>query len=275
MPHSRSQLLAKAAIAPRASESLSHSSSTSPLTSCDRPMPPSVIVPVAGNFSLPLSLPSAKAWRTAFSISRCALTPSILRNLRMLPLKMSSFMIASFADHREPKSETIWCLCHLFPLMQQTEIGGLWRAARQAHRKHRTFAQLARHGHVAAHHARELAGDGEAETGAAEALSGRGVSLAELLEQLCLLLRRHANAGIDHRQLDPIASIGHLARLQLDLTLFGELAGIVQQVEQYLPQPHGVHGEDTQVLLGVDNETVLVLLGKLSGGANDLVDQRC
>src|SRR6516164_3855524 len=41
-------------------------------------------------------------------------------------------------------------------------------------------------------------------------------------------------------------------RLQLDLTLFGELAGIAQQVEQYLPQPHGVHGEDTQVLLGVD-----------------------
>jgi hypothetical protein len=27
--------------------------------------------------------------------------------------------------------------------------------------------------------------------------------------------------------------------------------------------------------LGVDNETVLVLLGKLSGGADDLVDQRC
>jgi len=26
--------------------------------------------------------------------------------------------------------------------------------------------------------------------------------------------------------------------------------------------------------LGVDNETVLVLLGKLSGGADDLVDQR-
>src|SRR5215831_3026288 len=91
------------------------------------------------------------------------------------------------------------------PSWQQTEIGGLWRAARQAHRKHRTSAQLARHGHVAAHHARELAGDGEAQTRAAEALSGRGVSLAELLEQLCLLLRRHANAGIDHRQLDPIA----------------------------------------------------------------------
>src|SRR5262249_45375454 len=64
------------------------------------------------------------------------------------------------------------------PLWQQTEIGGLWRAARQAHRKHRTFAQLARHGHVASHHARELAGDGKAEPRAAEALRGCGVSLA-------------------------------------------------------------------------------------------------
>jgi len=74
-----------------------------------------------------------------------------------------------------------------------------WRAAWQAHGEHRAFALLARHGHVTAHHARELAGDGEAETGAAEAPRGRGIGLAELLEQLCLLLRRHANAGIDHR----------------------------------------------------------------------------
>src|SRR6516165_9159532 len=78
----------------------------------------------------------------------------------------------------------------------------LWlgcRAARQPHREDRAFALLARHGHVTAHHARELAGDAEAETGAAKAPRGRGIGLAELLEQLRLLLRRHANAGIDHR----------------------------------------------------------------------------
>src|SRR5262245_6377108 len=32
--------------------------------------------------------------------------------------------------------------------------------ARHAHREHRTFARLARHGNIAAHHARELAGQG-------------------------------------------------------------------------------------------------------------------
>jgi hypothetical protein len=57
------------------------------------------------------------------------------------------------------------------------------RAARQAHCKSRAFARLARHGHITAHHARELARDGEPKSGAAEALRGRGVGLGEILEQ--------------------------------------------------------------------------------------------
>src|SRR5262249_56159775 len=67
------------------------------------------------------------------------------------------------------------------------------RADRQTHREHRAFAWLARHGHVTAHHARELAGDGKAKPGAAEALCGCGIRLAELLEQPFLLLRRHSD----------------------------------------------------------------------------------
>ena len=122
----------------------------------------------------------------------------------------------------------------------------LWgSAARQAHRKDRTFARLARHGHVAAHHARELAGEGETESRAAEALRGRSIGLAELLEQLGLLLRCHADAGVGDGELDEAAAIAHLACRKLDLARFGELARIAQKVEQYLPQPHGVHGEDT------------------------------
>src|SRR6516165_6706687 len=157
--------------------------------------------------------------------------------------------------------------------------GSSWRlcvlASRQAHRKHRTFARLARHRHVTAHHARELAGDGKAEPGAAKALSGRGIGLAELLEQLGLLLRSHADAGVRDRELDPVAAVGLLACRKLDLAFLGELAGIAQQVEQYLPQPHGVDGQYAEVPLGVNDEAVLVLLGKLSRGADDLIDQRC
>src|SRR6516165_4806386 len=82
------------------------------------------------------------------------------------------------------------------------------RAGRQAHRKHRALAWLARHRHIAAHHARELAGDGKAEPGAAELLRSRGIGLAELLEQLSLLLRSHAYTGVGDGQLNPVATVG-------------------------------------------------------------------
>src|SRR5215469_4032161 len=95
------------------------------------------------------------------------------------------------------------------------------RAARQAEGEDRTLARLACHCHIAAHHARELAGEGKAEPGAAESLSGRGVGLRELLEQLCLLLRGHADARVGDGELDEVAAIAHLACRKLDLTRFG------------------------------------------------------
>src|SRR5262245_53255376 len=92
-----------------------------------------------------------------------------------------------------------------------------WRAARQADGQHRALSRLARHGHVAPHHARELSGDGKAEPRAAEALRGRDIGLAELLEQLGLLLSRHADAGVGDGELDEVAAIAHLACSKLDL----------------------------------------------------------
>jgi hypothetical protein len=90
-------------------------------------------------------------------------------------------------------------------------------------------------------------------------LRGRPVSLAELLEQLCLLLRCHANAGVGDGELGEVAAIAHLACRKLDLAFLGELAGIAQKVQEYLSQPHGVHGQCAEVLLGVNDEAVLVL----------------
>jgi hypothetical protein len=63
------------------------------------------------------------------------------------------------------------------------------------------------------HHARELAGDGEAQSGAAEPLGGRGVGLGEFLEQLRLLFRRHADAALGNGELDLVPSVGQLAGL--------------------------------------------------------------
>src|SRR5262244_2552549 len=117
--------------------------------------------------------------------------------------------------------------------LRQVCAAGLWRLApRQAHGEHRTFARLARHRHVAAHHARELAGDGEPEPSAAETLRGRGISLAELPEQFCLLLRCHADAGVGDGELDEAAAIADLACPKPDLACFGELARIAEEIEQ-------------------------------------------
>ena len=44
-------------------------------------------------------------------------------------------------------------------------------------------------------------------------------------------------------------SVAHPAPAQRHLALLGELAGIAQQVEQDLPQPHGIDGEGAEVLL--------------------------
>ncbi len=126
------------------------------------------------------------------------------------------------------------------------------RAARQPHGEHRTLAGLARRGDVAAHHARKLAADGEAQSSAAETLRCRGIGLSEFLEQLGLLLRRHSDAGIEHGELDPLAFIDHLAYPQRHLALLGEFAGIAQQVEQDLPQPHRVYRQGTEILRGFD-----------------------
>src|SRR5262249_13324063 len=130
--------------------------------------------------------------------------------------------------------------------------------SRQAHREHRALARLARHRHVAAHHSRELARDGKAEPRPAVAARGQGIRLGEGLEQLCLLFGGHADAGIRDRKLDPVAPVRHLAHPQGNLALFRELAGIAQEIEQNLLQPHGVRGERAQVLLRFDDEAVLV-----------------
>src|SRR4029453_10867087 len=106
---------------------------------------------------------------------------------------------------------------------------------RQPHREYPTLAPLACHGHIAAHHARKLAGGGETQTGAAEALPGRDIGLGELLEQFRLLLGSQADAGVGHCNLDPVASVDESSRSQLDLALLGEFAGVAQEIEQNLP----------------------------------------
>src|SRR5262249_40165504 len=66
--------------------------------------------------------------------------------------------------------------------------------------------------------------------------------------------RCHADPGVGHGKLDPLLTVGDPPRPQRDLALLGELKGIAQQIEQYLPQPHGVDGEGAEVVLRFDQQ---------------------
>jgi hypothetical protein len=83
----------------------------------------------------------------------------------------------------------------------------------------------------------------------AVAARGERIGLGELLEQFRLLFCREADAAIRDRKLDPVASIRHLAHSERHLAFFRELAGIAQQVEQNLLEPHGVRVERAHVPL--------------------------
>jgi len=88
-----------------------------------------------------------------------------------------------------------------------------------------------------------------------------------------LLLRRHADAGVRHRDLNPIASVDHFSRAQHHFALLGEFASVAQQVEQDLSQPHGIDSQRAEVFLAFDHEAVLVLLRELPRGADHFIDQ--
>src|SRR5262249_19191788 len=71
--------------------------------------------------------------------------------------------------------------------------------------------------------------------------------------------------------LDPVAAVDHLFDAQLNLALFGELAGIAQQIEQDLPQPHGVDGQGAKIFRAFDQEAILILLRQLPRCADDVL----
>jgi len=82
-----------------------------------------------------------------------------------------------------------------------------YRRSWKAYSEHRAPALFAGHRHLTAHHASELAGDREAQSGVVVFLGGRRLRLGEFLEQSSELLRGHADAGVGHRKLDGVAAI--------------------------------------------------------------------
>ena len=70
--------------------------------------------------------------------------------------------------------------------------------------------------------------------------------------------------GVRDGEFDPIPAVRDLAHAQRDLAFLRELAGMAQEIQQNLLEPHGISGDGAQVLLAIDNEPVVVLLCELS-----------
>jgi hypothetical protein len=77
----------------------------------------------------------------------------------------------------------------------------------QSDREGRPAAWLALDRDVAAHHLAEAFTDRESKARATVFARRGGGSLGKLLEQLAHLLRRHADAGVGHRDRDPVAAV--------------------------------------------------------------------
>ena len=93
-------------------------------------------------------------------------------------------------------------------------------------------------GDGAAHFLDQALGDDQAEAGAAVLAGYRGVGLGKGLEELRLLFRRHADTGVRDAELQHrlVRAVLQAIDMHGDATLFGELDGIADQVDQHLRQ---------------------------------------
>ena len=107
------------------------------------------------------------------------------------------------------------------------------------------FASLALDPDAPAHEFDQVFADDQPQPGAAVFARGAGIGLAETLEHLAALLWRHADTGVfdPEVQFDTVVMVGHFFDADDNFAGFGELDGVVAQVDQHLTQPQGVANE--------------------------------
>ena len=100
------------------------------------------------------------------------------------------------------------------------------------------------------HHPDEFPGNGGSQPRAAVPAGDGIVGLREPLEDLLLLLRRHADAGVGHLEADPdaVAFLADDGQPDDDLPFMGELDRVGQQVRQDLPKTGEVADDGTRHL---------------------------
>ncbi len=104
------------------------------------------------------------------------------------------------------------------------------------------LAGSAFNGDFSAHHAHELLGDRQAESGAAVVSRGRRIDLRERAEEAVDTVGGDADAGVSDLEPDGDFGVGGLGerRGNHHLAVFGELDGVAGEIDEHLPQAVGV-----------------------------------
>src|SRR5262249_26329947 len=151
---------------------------------------------------------------------------------------------------------------------------GLGAEVRQRDGESGALAGLTLHRDVAPEQLAEMPGDRQAEASAAVFLRGRGVRLAERLEQTAELLLVHADTSV--RDCDPHhGPIGLKAlRDHSQPAVLHELAAVAEYVEHALLQLAAVGSDAAEVIGEAKLEDVAVLLNEGSDDHLHLLEQR-
>ena len=118
------------------------------------------------------------------------------------------------------------------------------------------LARCALQPHLTAHQQRQVAGQGQAQAGAAVAPGGGAVTLLKGIEQRGLALSRNAFAGVLHlkAQLQHVAVLAQQLATQPHPTFAGELDGVGQQVDQRLGKTGRIPPQAGGQVVGVQHQ---------------------
>src|ERR1700738_369411 len=96
--------------------------------------------------------------------------------------------------------------------------------------------------HLAAHQFHETCGNGKTEARAAKFARCRTIRLRKSLEDLLMLFRWNANAGVQHRETNGnfVARRIQPKGFHADMPFFCEFDSVSREVDQDLAQPRGV-----------------------------------
>src|SRR3954466_9230876 len=135
------------------------------------------------------------------------------------------------------------------------------------------FTQLTLHSDTAFHQLDKLVTDGQPQAGATILTRDRSIGLSKFFEKVVPLLRGNTNAGVGYLKANPVLSVLKFpVNVQSDRAVISKLAGVAEQVEQYLPDFCYIRAHGSDLVSHAYPQCIFVLLNRRPKSRNDLVN---